>query len=347
MRTKDKQQRRLLADPDPIKLFQPELNYYRKRNVTPFQFRDRTFLSLYKRLNIQIVVTKVCNFRCGFCIENDTVLDKTKTDLVSVCKSLRELLRVTTYAGLRPCISITGGEPSFAIDTVAAVLDICTAYGIGPININTNGTALTQFPQGHSSFNVSRHHYEQDKINNIFVTNRSDPLDALPPQTMMQCVALSGYIDSLDECRKYMAHWAARGAAGFSFRGLSSLDAGKNYAAEIAWTRAHHCDVGRIADAAANAADFQFIQQKIGDHYWYEICKWNDLPVRFTYSDFDWLRQVEQAERASDAWFTRAMIVHPNGDVFSGWTYEINNLQQVIQNLAAAAVKTNEALGRM
>lgn len=128
-----------------------------------------------------------------------------------------------------------------------------------------------------------------------------------------------------------MDHYAHKGAVGFSFRGLTKLDAGKEYSKEINWSAAHAVNFYEIVDMISKDDDFEFVEQKIGDHYWFEMWKYKGMMFRLTYSNFDWLRKVETEERNNNEWFSRATIVLPTGGVYSGWTYDINKIYQETQ----------------
>ena len=121
-----------------------------------------------------------------------------------------------------------------------------------------------------------------------------------------------------------MNHYIEVGASGFSFRGLTRLDAGKQYDKEVKFSLAHEIDFFGIANRVANDPDFEFVQQKIGDHYWFEIYRYRGKIVRLTYSNFAFLRKSETEERAKGAIFSRATIIHPDGKIYAGWTYDLN-----------------------
>jgi hypothetical protein len=138
---------------------------------------------------------------------------------------------------------------------------------------------------------------------------------------------MKGYIDSVSEIKKYMDFFTLLGADGFSFRGMSTLDVGKEYVDEINFSNAHAVDFFSIVEEVSNDPAFEFVQQKIGDHYWFEHYNYKGKPVRFTYSNFDFLRKVETEERKNNQWFSRATIISPTGRVYAGWTYDINELR--------------------
>jgi len=120
----------------------------------------------------------------------------------------------------------------------------------------------------------------------------------------------------------------AREASGFSFRGLTTLDSDKDYKMEREFTNNSVIDIKSLLDEIANDSRFEFIQQKIGDHYLFEIYRYKGKYVRFTYSNFEWLKSVENQERKDGKWYSRATIIHPNA-VYAGWTYNLNKIHSV------------------
>jgi hypothetical protein len=221
------------------------------------------------------------------------------------------------------------------------VLAATNQHGIQRVNINTNGTNLQCVADLDGYMvNLSRHHYNRNKIESVFGKQCDDIL--LPSKTVMQCVLMRGFVDGVDSMKKYMNHFLSLGAVGFSFRGLTRLDSGKEYSKEIDWTAAHETDAFAISNAVADDSDFQFVQQKIGDHYWFEIWKYRGVPMRITYSNFAWLREVETKERASGNWFSRATIILPSGKVFAGWTYDLNEIHD-----SGEALLSNDKIRRV
>lgn len=320
MRTFDINRRIHLNRENELWMFGDELEYYRKHNRYPVKLFGKDIVNIYKNINIQIVITRACPYRCGFCIENDNAdFNRREHDFYQTVDNTFEQYK---SQGITPHVSITGGEPTLHLDRIQAVLELCKKHGITRININTNGMFPDLLKQLDCSINLSRHHYIDYINNHIFERECLDVI--VPDRTNMQCVMMDGYIDDIDSMKRYMEHYGAMGAVGFSFRGLSELDAGKQYQKEIAFSKEHSIDIFDVANSLADDPEFEFIQQKIGDHYLFEIWKWRGLPVRITYSNFKWLREVEKAERERGDWNSRATIIHANGHVYSGWTYDLN-----------------------
>lgn len=327
MRIFNKQRRISLSGKSDAELFLPEAEWYRNNNQYHVEIFGKHIINIYRRINVQIVLTKVCNLKCKFCIERE-IMPATVGGANWLPWYVREVLSQYKEQGVIPTVSITGGEPTLFPDRLFNILDIIGSFlggvdGIKFVNINTNGTNLAildKFPW--LRINVSRHHFNYNVNEEIFGTAFS-PFDTkLERSASFQCVLMKGYIDSVQQMKRYMDTYFYS-ANGFSFRGLTTLDEQKGYVNEIAFTKEHFVDVKPILDAIANDPEFEFIQQKIGDHYVYELYKYRGKVLRIVYSNFAWLRQIETEERKQGDCFSRATIIHPNA-VYSGWTYDLN-----------------------
>ena len=86
--------------------------------------------------SLSIEVTRKCNMNCAHCLRGES--EKTDLDLSNV----RKLLEHTEHINM---LTLTGGEPSLAIDKIEQVLDICNEMTI-PIDsfyVVTNGKEVT------------------------------------------------------------------------------------------------------------------------------------------------------------------------------------------------------------
>lgn len=330
MRIFDKSRRIKLSGISDEELFSPELEYYRSHNQYPVVLFGKPIVNIYKNINLQVLVTKACNYRCPFCIENDGQPSEINRGKNWIPYLVRETLQEYKNQGVTPTISITGGEPTLFPDRLFNVLDIIGSFGIPRVNLNTNGTNLqipTSFPW--LKINLSRHHYLVNANKKIFGEQydpTNEPKDYTP--FTLQCVLMKDYIHSIPGIINYIDHFSRKGAKGFSFRGLSTLDDNKGYQQERAFTLDQSLNIKPILDEIATDERFEFVQQKIGDHYIYEFYKYDDRFLRFTYSNFSWLRAVESKERENGQWFSRATIIHPDS-VYTGWTYDINRIKKL------------------
>jgi len=328
----NRQWRITLVDKSDAELFTPEVEYYSKHNRYPVTLFGKEITNIYKRINVQIFLTKVCNLCCPFCIENDRVggLGKNEKDWLYLL--VKQTLEQYLKQGIIPNVSITGGEPTLFPERLYHLLDLVGSFvggtnGIKYVNVNSNGTDLSvpyTFPWLRT--NISRHHYDPDANREIFGKDyhrlNTDEIE----KASMQCVLMKGYIDSVEGMKEYMRKFAF--AQGFSFRGLTTLDAKKGYDNEVKFTNERYIDIKPILDAIANDPEFEFLQQKVGDHYIYELYKYRGKVFRLVYSNFAWLRQVETEERSKGIVNSRATIIHPN-KVYSGWTYDLNLIHAI------------------
>jgi len=330
MRIFNKDWRITLGGKTDEEIFTPEVHYYRTHNQYPVVLFGKPITNVYKRINVQILLTRACNFKCPFCIENDGMtLGKPTEGKYWLPLLVRQVLTQYKEQNITPTISITGGEPTLFPDKLYHLLDIVGSFvggtdGIKFININTNGTNLN-VPKDFDwlRINLSRHHYGVDQNKSIFGPNYKTLTNDLIEGTNLQCVLMRGYIDSIKEMKEYMAAYSM--GAGYSFRGLTTLDNQKGYSSEALFTQERFIDIKPLLDEIAKDPEFEFIQQKIGDHYIYEIYKYKGKVFRVVYSNFAWLRKVEAEERNRNVWNSRATIIHPNA-VYSGWTYDLNRV---------------------
>lgn len=322
MRIFNKDNRMYLSEQTERIMFEAELDYYRNNNQYPVILFGHPITNIYKNINIQVIISKACNFRCGFCIENDRITSKTKE--IDPSGLLKTVLQQYTAQGIFPNISITGGEPTLFEDRLNNVLNTALKY-TKKVSVNTNGSDLSLLKSSGVAVNVSRHHYDPDRIKELFMS-KSVPTLEIFPKLVLQCVMMKDGINSIVEMKNYMDFYNSLGVSGFSFRGLTNLDAEKQYADEILFSENQAVDFLDICNQIAADDEFEFIQQKIGDHYLYEFYKYRGSFVRLTYSNFKLLREFESEERKNNQWFSRATIVHPHGKVYAGWTYDINEI---------------------
>lgn len=328
MRTYRRRERYSITKENEIATFMGELEYYRINNQNPVLLLGHRIVNIYRNINVQVVLSKKCNFACPFCIENDRNADS--NDFLEH-SGFPEMVFDTVISqyddrGITPHVSITGGEPTLFPEKLKKIYELAVnKWHLPFVNINTNGANHEVLKDMENVWiNLSRHHYCETKANEIF-GKKSDY--TIIPNTTMQCVMMKGYIDSIVEIKKYMDFFIAMRADGFSFRGMSTLDAGKEYTKEINFSAAHAVDFFSIVEEVSNDPSFEFVQQKIGDHYWFEIYTYKGKQVRFTYSNFDFLRKVETEERKNNQWFSRATVISPTGKIYAGWTYDINELR--------------------
>lgn len=153
-----------------------------------------------------INITNLCNAKCEFCC-NGQNKDFRKLDM----NFLKEALDIVHDKVSR--ISISGGETMINAIDLENLLKLIDGYG-RCITINTNGSflarnvdMLNQF-YNIESIQLSRHHYDDEKNNEIFKikTLSFDDMKKLNlnADLRINCLLIKGYIDSLDEVKNYL-----------------------------------------------------------------------------------------------------------------------------------------------
>lgn len=328
MRIFNKNYRIKLSRDREIELFSEELDYYRINNQFPVSLFGKEIINIYKNINLQILVTNKCNLKCKFCIERSDdcdIIDDNNNPL----DTLNYLLSQYNSSGICPNLSITGGEPSLNLSYLHRLINLIKKHEINRLNINSNGSFLDPSLFPYTNINISKHHYEDVKNNEIFGKDREEYCKNFYYNHFInfQCVLLDGYIDSVDEIKKYIDFHIEHGIKRITFRGLSSLNVDKGYYEEsIQFCNNQTVDVFKILNDISEDKDFEFIQQKIGDHYIYELYKYKGITICFSYSNFTFLKQVEEEERQNGELYSRATILKPDGSVYIGWYYKINKI---------------------
>jgi len=156
---------------------------------------------------------KGCNANCKFC----SYMDKAKRfDIIKYQEVLEYVVKNVRLNKL----NLTGGEPTLNYDLFKEVYDI--TVGIidksTVLTINTNGINLHRLVEDKSiidrvnSIGLSRHHYLDERNNNIFETNviTNDEIKKLQKKMKnksiinFSCNLIKGQIDSKEEVHKFL-----------------------------------------------------------------------------------------------------------------------------------------------
>lgn len=204
---------------------------------------------LYERINLQVIVTQECPYRCPFCIERKNPM----SGIFEPESQLRSLKRVlASHRNAR--LTITGGEPGLYPDHVKNLVQTYNQHSNAIFaSINTAGysTALN----GIAHINLSSNEYVRPEIKNF-------------PGCTLQTVLLDDQM-TLDNIRKIMTRESD--AASFSFRFISDTQK-KNYPISI-WNELQ------------NADDVQVGTFRIGDFFVYCTFNLNGTHARITLGD--------------------------------------------------------------
>ena len=284
--------------------FDNEYKYYRVFNCFPFAVDQKEHISLYRRLNVQLLVTKRCPFHCPFCIERENPVGGKNeqeelqiVNLIKVLKSMKE-------SGLEPTVSITGGEPMLKPAFVGTVIDILDGMNV-LYNINTSGYIgnedVIAVLKKAKRINLSVH--SADAKNNAMIFDRVPErywLDPIFENATIQKVfnsesecelsAVTGFVHNFPQKR-------------FSLR-FPTYDVDVD---TLEWKRLFRS----LEDNCQN----NFIQQKVGDYYWYEDWSCAEKHLHLSFSSLKQLRRNQEQDRD----FVRAVIIEPNGDIKYDW----------------------------
>ena len=153
-----------------------------------------------------INVTNICNAKCDFC-SNACNKDYGKLDL----EYLKEILDKVSDKVSR--FSISGGETLINPKNLEELLKLLHNYD-RRITMNTNGSflldnidMLNKYPNI-ESIQLSRHHYEDDKNNEVFKINTLSFEDLKKIKAnadlRINCLLITNYIDSKEEIVKFL-----------------------------------------------------------------------------------------------------------------------------------------------
>lgn len=232
-------------------------DYIKKEMYKDLQYRlncrqEKTFLGrpLYFNINVQMVITKKCNYNCPFCIEQKNNIGTNKENFEQQLISLKKVLNEHKNARL----TITGGEPSLFINHCKNIVDIYNKYSNGKfININTTGFDEKIADLGNINLSV-----------NEYIPNKLDKFPNATYQTVleddkMNVVNIKEIMDNINN-------------KNFSFRFISEYDYAKDY--NIA-----------IFNELANDKEFKINTFRIGDFFVYATFNYKEKHGRITLGD--------------------------------------------------------------
>ena len=177
-----------------------------QRKLCKYDCKSKAQVGLY------INVNNICNASCKFCnIHNFQSTDS--FDLNKFEKIFKELVEKDVLNR----VAITGGEPFLSFDVVNQILDIIYKYTDElTVTINTNATRIDKVRELHHlnkilGVNISRHHYDDELNNEIFsckTATKQELIDLskdVPKHIMrLKCNLVKGYIDNIEEMKKYL-----------------------------------------------------------------------------------------------------------------------------------------------
>ena len=339
MRIFDLERRIKIKQENEIDVFREKAEYYKTNNVFPVKLFGKSIKNIYKNINLQLILSYACNSNCAFCVEND-IKNGSEISTKKYTSLLDSILKQYHNQNIFPSVSITGGEPLIKIDRLKEILKTVKENNVERYNVNTNGYFIPKHLDFLKSskvpaINVSRHDSSYQELKRIFRSNQVITDDELTKANnqlenlTLQAVLVNSHLDSVEKIKEYLENYTLKGFKQFSFRGLSILDEEKSYPKEIKFTKENFVDIFQILNDVCKDKDFQFVQQKVGDYYLYEFWKFKGAFVRFTYSNFSWLREQEIKERKNGEIFSRATIIYPEGRVTSSWCDDISEIYHI------------------
>lgn len=281
-----------------------EYNYYSTKNIKKFIYKGIEYSSLYRRLNVQLVVTNKCPYNCPFCIEKINPTNGIKENFSAdlQLKNLKELLLIMKEAGLEPTVSITGGEPTLYLEHIINISKMLNELGIA-YNLNTSGFCNNPIiSKNFNRINLSVHSANINENSKIFQKDRDE---YWKNEIFENCTIQRVINDSnFDDLIKFLDSFSQRR---FSIRFVSRAEGEPSF------------DWKPLFDKINQDARFSFVQQKIGDYYFFEEYKYKDSKfIRFSFSDIEQLKYYKD-NLEKDKNFVRAAIVLADGSVKFDW----------------------------
>lgn len=281
--------------------------------------------------HIHIKINDACNGNCPFCIERGRQLKEEEKE--AYLKRLDTIFKEFKKAGLIYSVSITGGEPMLS-DKILDVLSITDKYDFEMVSINTNGSFISEYTDELAKhkihcINISRHHYDSKKNNEIFMlkeefTNEKlietiKRYKRLNPDTKfrLQCILVEGYIDSLEEINHFVEYFKDD-VDDFSFRQQMTVD--DNFDKEtVSFFQETFVPLQPIISEVYNDEEgYDFVYQRVIDYYCYEgwLNRQSGKEICFSSSNMELLTTAEKEESES---LIREFIYYYDGRLAGSW----------------------------
>lgn len=127
--------------------------------------------------NLRISVTDRCNIRCFYCMPDENVRFKPRSEILSF-EEIERFVRVVAPLGVRK-LRLTGGEPLVRADMPGLIERLAKISGIDDIAMTTNGILLAEHAQALKSAGLDRLNISLDALNEVTFRriSRRDGLD--------------------------------------------------------------------------------------------------------------------------------------------------------------------------
>lgn len=305
---------------------------YRKTCIE-YEIFGKKIIMTYDPLihHIHLKINDACNGNCPFCIERGRSLIEEDKNLY--LKRLKAIFDEFEKKGLLYSVSITGGEPLLS-NKILDILDVIDSYNFQMVTINTNATFLDKYIDDlakHNIYgiNISRHHYDEIKNNEIFqfkkvftnadLKNVINKYRQLNPNTKfrLQCILVKDYIESLEEINNFV-NFFKNDIDDFSFRQQMTVDDSFDKMT-VDFFKKNYVPLQPIINEIYNNQDkYEFVYQRIVDYYCYEgwRCKENGKEICFSSSNMELLSKAEASEEEN---LIREFIYYYDGRLSGSW----------------------------
>jgi molybdenum cofactor biosynthesis enzyme MoaA len=292
---------------------------------------------------IDIMVNRECNARCGFCIQEATFKPETASDekfLAGVQKHVEDYVALDGRK-----VIITGGEPTLRPNRVEAILDILAPYSLDLVVMYTNGSQLLrQFrgktiaqmlkEKGLDYVNHSVHHYDPAKNKAIFGIQNLLDASAIAKHLreiglpLRYCATLQkGGLETADDILQYLAFASSNKAQDVYLRELFNVN--KESASDIApieYSEARFVPAQSIIEGLAQKG-IASVNQRTG----FQGRNKNELEFR-TKEGFPFFISTLEIgnERAEELPY---LTIMPDGKLYSTWCgekYRVQSLREAV-----------------
>src|SRR5436190_17327142 len=112
--------------------------------------------------NLRISVTDRCNIRCFYCMPDENVRFKPRSEILTF-EEIERFVRVVAPLGVRK-LRLTGGEPLVRADMPGLVARLARIPGIDDIAMTTNGILLAEHAQALKAAGLKRLNISLDAL---------------------------------------------------------------------------------------------------------------------------------------------------------------------------------------
>ncbi|MGD0524497.1 MAG: radical SAM protein [Polyangiaceae bacterium] len=305
---------------------------------------DGVARDVYANANLSVYSAQSCNARCAFCVEELRPASRGK-ELAAQRSAepddgrwFAALERVldAVQPGLRPSVSVTGGEPS-KDPRLPRVLRTLAARGARKRTVTTNGSGLLDVREGQRvvdwiagtgvmHLNVSRAHPDHDANARLMRYAEGPTVDAMRTivraaraggtRVRLSCVLVDGAIASLEDLLRYVDFARSIGVDQVIFRQLMKTDprtVSPNFV--VRFSERKRVALEPLLDRVSEDARFAFVKQIVGYYYYVEVWRTDGVDVVFEEADLARLEDVKRAEPD----VVHELVFHPDGKLASTW----------------------------